>query len=740
MINDIRLQSGATPAPRTASASPKQNAAAAAVADKVESGARPQQEFRLADVLSATASEARSLETKLPEHVEGEVLVKLKPGPDLRAMSDFAADYGGKVAERIEMPKQMAAAFNGELLRIELPAGMTTAEAMAAMNKDPRVAYAETNDIIHIPETRESQNVPQNGGNNGGDLPNEGPQLLPKDLSANLWGMHNTGQNGGKVDSDIDAPEAWAITTGNRNNVIAVIDTGIDYNHKTLAGNIWTNPKDGTHGFNAITESHDPMDDHYHGTHCSGTIGGNGTDGVYGVQHQTQLMGVKFLSNSGGGTLADAIKGIAFATENGARITSNSWGGGGFNQALKDAFASSPALHIIAAGNESNDNDASPTYPGSYEMDNIVAVAASDRKDTLASFSNYGATAVDVSAPGVAIYSTTPGNKYKYLDGTSMATPHVSGVAGLIVAQYPNITNDELKARILNSVDDVPAFHGKMLAGGRVNAAKALAPDFGAPGTPDSFGVAEAKAGKVTLNWVASGDDGAEGGKAARYELRVSDRPIVDGPAGEGEISFDDATRVQVGRPGEPGSSESATVNVALSGKEKTYYFALKSSDKVGKISDMACTSATVPAAQVAFEDDGSAGNWTTDSWAQVDVPGHGKVWTDSPNGDYGTNANSAITSKSVSLANMSGSRLLFDSRYATENKYDKVAVEVSTDGKTWREEASYTGSGDWKNRSVDLSRYDGQNIQFRFRLTSDGSVNGDGFYFNNVVIAGAGQ
>lgn len=725
MIHDVRVAGSSTPSKPSSPVRPQAQSETSAT--------------QIADVFRATASEAASLAGKLPEHVEGEVLVKLKPGMNARAMGDFASDYGGQVEEHIRLPRQMQAAFNGELLRVSLPEGMTTAQGMAAMNKDPRVAYAESNNIIHLPDLNDRPwacewPFPSQVGN----LPQEGPQFIPDNLSPNLWGMHNTGQNGGKADCDIDAPEAWSQTKGSKNNVIAIIDTGVDYNHKTLASNIWTNPKDGTHGYNAITDSHDPMDDHYHGTHCAGTIGGNGTDGVYGVNHEVQMMPVKFLSNNGGGTLADAVKGVAFATENGARVTSNSWGGGPFNQALRDAFASSPALHIIAAGNDSNNNDSSPTYPGSYDLPNIVSVAASDRNDRIASFSNYGATSVDLSAPGVAIYSTAPGNRYKNLDGTSMATPHVAGATGLILAKYPNISNDELKARLMNSVDDVPSFNGKMVSGGRLNVARALAPDNAAPGAPAGFGVAEAKPGQVTLGWVASGDDGAEGGKAARYLVRISDRPIVDGTPGPGEVSFDEATPINVGRPKDPGAQERYSVEVPLSGREKTYYFALKSTDKVGKASEVVTTSGTVPAAKVAFEDDGNPANWTAGSWAQVDAAGHGKVWTDSPDGDYGNNADSSITSKRVSLADMSGSKLMFDARYATENKYDKVSLEVSSDGKAWNSEAVYTGSSEWKTQQVDLSKYDGKDIQFRFRLTSDGSVTSDGFTFNNAVIAGA--
>ena len=178
----------------------------------ISGAANPAKKFRLNDVLSATAAEAKSLAPKLADHVEGEVLVKLKPGMGLDVQDDFAGDYGAEVAEHIKMSGQMLRNFNGDLLRVKLDKGMTTAEAIVAMSKDDRVAYAVTNDKIQVPETHEVPLSPEQQGQTG-NQPNEGPQNLPKDLSPKLWGMNNTGQEGGKVDSDIDAPEAWAITT-----------------------------------------------------------------------------------------------------------------------------------------------------------------------------------------------------------------------------------------------------------------------------------------------------------------------------------------------------------------------------------------------------------------------------------------------------------------------------------------------------------------------------------------------
>jgi len=282
-----------------------------------------------------------------------------------------------------------------------------------------------------------------------------------------LWGLQNTGQSisgvVGKVGADIRAVPAWDISTGSTANVVAVVDTGIDYTHPDLAGNVWSAPSSftvniggvditcpaGSHGFNAISSSCDPMDDNYHGTHVSGTIGGVGSNavGVVGVNWTASIMGAKFLNSGGSGTTAAAINAIEFAvqaklafTSTGdanVRVLNNSWGGGGFSQALLDEINRANAndiLFVAGAGNNGLNNDASSFYPASYNASNVVAVAATDNMDNLASFSNFGATSVDLGAPGVSVLSTIPGGFYEYLDGTSMATPQVSGAAALVLS------------------------------------------------------------------------------------------------------------------------------------------------------------------------------------------------------------------------------------------------------------------------------------------------------------------
>ena len=219
------------------------------------------------------------------------------------------------------------------------------------------------------------------------------------------------------------------------NVLVGVIDTGVDYNHPDLAANIWTNPGeiagngidddgngyiDDVHGYDFVNNDGDPMDDNGHGTHFSGTIGGVGNNGigVAGVNWNVKIMALKFLDSGGSGSTANAVAGVQYATMMGVDVTSNSWGGGGFSQALYDAIDAAGAANIAfvaAAGNNGANNDTSPAYPAAYDLPNIISVAATDDNDELASFSNYGAASVDLGAPGVDILSTLPGNQYGLL-------------------------------------------------------------------------------------------------------------------------------------------------------------------------------------------------------------------------------------------------------------------------------------------------------------------------------------
>lgn len=324
------------------------------------------------------------------------------------------------------------------------------------------------------------------------------PCLTPSDQSfvnGTLWGLYNFGQNGGVVGADISATNAWNLTTGSTNVIVAVIDTGIRYTHYDLTNQMWRNPGeiagngkdddnngyvDDVFGINAIANTGDPMDTDDHGTHVSGTIGAAANDGnrIVGVAWKVRLMGCKFLGGSGGST-ANAIKCIDYAVSKGARVLNNSWGGGGPSTALYSAIdraGQAGVLFVAAAGNYSLDNDKTPFYPASYPLDNIVSVAAMDRYNTLANFSHYGLTTVDLAAPGVDIYSSTSGSDsdYQSFDGTSMAAPHVSGVAALILSLYPSADLSEMTGRLLGGTVPVPSFNGRMVTGGRLNAYNSL--------------------------------------------------------------------------------------------------------------------------------------------------------------------------------------------------------------------------------------------------------------------------
>ena len=371
----------------------------------------------------------------------------------------------------------------GNLHTVELTSGVDVASTLQSLRSDPNVLYAE-------PDYRITLSA----------IPND-PQF------SSLWGLNNTGQTGGTEDADIDAAEAWSASTGSGSSIVAVIDTGVDYLHEDLADNIWVNvgeiPGDGIdndangyvddiHGYDFFNDDADPMDDHNHGTHVAGTIGavGNNSIGVVGVNWDVQIMALKFLDADGSGSISDAIEAINYAVANGATISNNSWGfGDGFSQALYDAIDAAGAQdHIVmaAAGNGNfigfgQDNDATPFYPSSFDLDNIVAVAALDHSDSRAVFSNFGATSVDVGAPGVDILSTFRNDTYGSISGTSMATPHAAGVVALIRDVNPVWNYTQVIGQLLATADPVIDLQGITTTGGRVNAGSALIPDTFGP-------------------------------------------------------------------------------------------------------------------------------------------------------------------------------------------------------------------------------------------------------------------
>ena len=392
-------------------------------------------------------------------YVEGELLVKFQAGASPQRPRMANAQVGARMIRDF-------APLHWQHVR--LPKGMSVSEGLARYRKLPGVLAAQPNYTYKLVAT---PNDPRYG---------------------ELYGM-----------TKIGAPTAWDTITGSSNVVVAVIDTGVDYNHEDLRANMWHNPGeipgngvdddgngyvDDFYGIDPRNGDADPMDDYSHGTHVAGTIGavGNNAKGVVGVNWSVQIMALKLHDSAGNGTAAAAVECFQYVTmmkNRGVniRVTSNSWAGApeapAYDQALKDAIdaaGNAGVLHVFAAGNDNRDIDPAPLYPASYDSPSIIAVAASDSSDNRASFSNYGTTSVDLAAPGVSILSTVPGSAYGYKSGTSMATPHVSGAAALLAAYDSSLSVASLKATLMNAVDVLPQWSGKVVTGGRLNLARAL--------------------------------------------------------------------------------------------------------------------------------------------------------------------------------------------------------------------------------------------------------------------------
>jgi len=415
---------------------------------------------------------------------EGELLVKFKPGVS-KEMKDKIHNRHGS--------KKMREFRSLNIHHLKFKKGMSIEKAIATYRAEPDVEYAEPNYLMRA-------------------------QAIPNDAYFNyLWNLYNTGQTGGTPGADIDAVRAWDITNGSNNVVIAVIDTGVDYNHPDISQNMWVNQAeyngvpgidddgngyvDDIYGINTYDHNSDPMDDHGHGTHVAGTIGavGNNSIGVAGINWNIKIIPCKFLGSDGYGYTDGAIECLEYIRafkEKGINIiaTNNSWGGGGYSQALYDAIDAqrkSDILFIAAAGNDNVDNDQNDFYPASYPLPNVLSVAATDPNDVKAWFSNFGRRTVHLAAPGTDIISLRangtdmygdgqhfippgdPNTQYYMASGTSMATPHVTGLTALIKSQNPNRGWVEIKNLILSGAEEAIPFYGGTIAG-RVNAYNSL--------------------------------------------------------------------------------------------------------------------------------------------------------------------------------------------------------------------------------------------------------------------------
>lgn len=434
-------------------------------------------------------SDKAKYESLLTQHerAPGELIVRLSKS----GMASVGVQSVDSIlSTRVGIRSVEAFETNNEFYLVKLNSDKDAALFMEEMVSNPSVQYAEPNYILKALGGRDSTSA----------------EVVPNDAEfSKLWGLKNVGQKDpdgeqdGKAGADIGATKAWATTTGNRAILVAVIDTGVDYSHQDLINNIYSNPGesgngkesnridddgngfvDDFHGWNfAGVSTNDPMDDNDHGTHVSGTIGGMGNNGlgVAGVNWETSILPVKFLSGSGSGTLADAVKAIQYSTLMSARVMNNSWGGGGFTQSMFDAITAAKnkgLLFVAAAGNDSTNSDSSPHYPAGYQIDNVIAVAATTNTDSLADFSTYGKRTVHIAAPGHKILSTIPVNQYDTFSGTSMATPHVTGAAALLWGTDTHMTMSQVKERLLKSRDYIAPLARKIASSGRLNIYNAI--------------------------------------------------------------------------------------------------------------------------------------------------------------------------------------------------------------------------------------------------------------------------
>lgn len=412
--------------------------------------------------------------------IPNEFIVKFKTGTSSQKRSFLRSENSARTAKAFNR-------INAELWHVE--EGTDARRFISDNSKKAEIEYVEPNYIYR------SSTVPNDP------------------LFNNLWGLQNTVASAGQIDADIDAVEAWDIFQGDGSKPVAITDTGIDYYHPDLNQQLWQNlaedadgdgsvlvlnnfgqlvfdpddengiDDDGNGyiddfiGWDFVNNDNDPRDysNNGHGTHVAGTVGAqtNNQEGIAGVNPNSKLVAIKYLNDRGGGKTSDLIGVIEYIVDLGIPISNNSYGGGSYSQAVYDmlVYAQSEGhIFVASAGNRGQDNDGELYYPASYDLDNVISVAANDRKERLASFSSFGETTVDLSAPGVHILSCERSyHGYTMKSGTSMSAPHVAGALSLAWEYDPQQSYQSLINTMLNTVDVIPEYQDKCVSDGRLN-------------------------------------------------------------------------------------------------------------------------------------------------------------------------------------------------------------------------------------------------------------------------------
>lgn len=424
-------------------------------------------------------------------YAAGELLVKFKSAARAPA---YGFERGGLGIQSLE-------GLNASgVHRLRLTPGTPVEEASAILRQDPEVEYVEPNYYRYLARTPSDPQYPDQWN----------------------WPM-------------ISAPAAWDTATGCAVTPVAVIDSGVDYGHSDLAASIWNNPAeiagdgidndgngyiDDAMGWDFVADENDPMDENGHSTHVAGTIAAAGDNaiGVAGLCWRGAVMALRAFDAEGNGTVADVVAAMDYARMKGARVVNASYAGEDFSQAEYEAIGrlqDAGILLVVAAGNDGVNTDRYPNYPVGYDLPNIIAVAATDGNDRLAFFSNFGPTRVHVAAPGDSIRSTYLNNDYAVISGTSMAGPHVSGLAALVWSASPGLAASQVKARILDNVDRLDDLSGAIFTAGRINAYNSL---LNIPAPPSRFAVDGASDGQIVLGW----DDNYTGAVSVKIERRES--------------------------------------------------------------------------------------------------------------------------------------------------------------------------------------------------------------------------
>lgn len=631
------------------------------------------------------------------------VLVAFHPNPEA-ARSRAIAGAGLAVDPSVE---------SEFFARLVVPRGMSVEQALRRLRADPCVRVAEPEYV-------------------GGVLwtPND-PRF------GEQWGVHNTGQSGGTVDADIDGVEAWDRHRGSPNVVVAVLDTGVVTDHPDLAPNMLRDVAGRVVGYDFYDGGTNVTDPNGHGTHCAGTVGavGNNGIGVVGVSPSVRLMPVRWIGSGGSGPVSAAISAIDFARVNGAQILSNSWRIDGTSQLMSEAIqraTDAGCLFVVAAGNDG----AAPNFPASLSMElaNMVSVGATDRNDAKASWSCWDPMRVSLFAPGVSIVSTyRKPESYATLDGTSMACPHVAGAAAVLKSYWPHLTSAQLKGLLLAGADAKPALAGLALRGRlNLNNSIRMAVDAIPPGAPRWRAPSRRTSSTLDVDFVESGDDGLVG-RPLYYEVRRSSRPITDGNFAGGQL---------VGRylpNGDAGTFHGVRVTRVAPGAP--LYLAARAYDEFGLGSPLGETGPYHvlsprwhdPAEAITPKMTPSAGS----TWAVSTAAAYSgtRGYSDSPAGNYLPNSASSMTSEPIVVG--FGDYLNFAVKGDTERIYDRITAMVSTDDFATSTDL-YSGSGrwGWSVIRVSLGRWVGQTIKVRFQFRSDEWGEYDGVSLDDISIS----